>query len=249
MTTRFHILHTNDFHNHLDTKRAAVIERTRTELGPCLLLDSGDAISAGNVGVRPGGEPILDLMSDLNYAAMTLGNREFHVADALLRVKINRARFPVLCANMRWREDRGDDLPVSPHVITKVGDIRVGILGLTVPMVTPQMTARVISAYVFDDPVITARREIALLRPQVDVLIALTHIGVREDERLASTCPELDAVLGGHSHVVLHAPQIVAGVPIFQGGWYGHHLGIISVEILQPGSRPTITGRLVALRE
>jgi 2',3'-cyclic-nucleotide 2'-phosphodiesterase (5'-nucleotidase family) len=115
-------------------------------------------------------------------------------------------------------------------------------------MVTPAMAARVISAYVFDDPVVIARREIAALRPNVDVLIALTHIGVREDERLAAECPELDAILGGHSHVVLPTPQIVNGVAIAQGGWYGHYLGVIEVSV-DKGKKPAVTGRLLSLRD
>ncbi|MBV9848341.1 MAG: metallophosphoesterase, partial [Armatimonadetes bacterium] len=199
-----HILHTNDFHNHLSPAQAQVIRRAKEALEDVLLLDAGDAVSAGNIGVRPGGEPILTRMSETGYDAMTLGNREFHVADALLRCKINRARFPVLCANVRWKEDTGEALPVQPHVLkTLPNGLRVAVFGLTVPMVTPRMAARALSAFLFDDPVDAARRQIAALRPQADVLIALTHIGIREDERLAAACPELALIVGGHSHVTL----------------------------------------------
>ena len=82
-----HILHTNDFHNHFSPAQAETVRRAKDGLNDVLLLDAGDAVSAGNVGVRPGGEPILTRMSDAGYDAMTLGNREFHVADALLRCK------------------------------------------------------------------------------------------------------------------------------------------------------------------
>jgi len=99
-----HLLHTNDFHNHLTVSQAAFINAQKQNYENVLLLDAGDAISAGNLGVRPGGEPILTLMSETGYDAMTLGNREFHVSDALLRAKIGKAKFPVLCANMRWKE-------------------------------------------------------------------------------------------------------------------------------------------------
>ena len=67
-------------------------------------------------------------------------------------------------------------------------------------MVTRHMTARLVSAFVLEDPVAEAARQIALLRPSVDVLIALTHIGLREDERLARACPGLAVIVGGHSH-------------------------------------------------
>ena len=206
-------------------------------------------MSAGNIGVRPGGEPILTLMSEIGYDAMTLGNREFHVADALLRLKIGKAQFPILSANMRWRDNQGDALPTTPSIIrTMPNGLRVAVFGLTIPMVTTRMAARVVSAFVFDDPITAARRQIESLRDQVDILIALTHIGLREDERLAASCPEIDIIIGGHSHVVLPSPQIVASVPIAQAGWFGHYLGHLTLET-QPGKPIAVAGHLLALKD
>ncbi len=248
--TTLTLLHTNDFHNHLSAASAASIKTRKAALENVLLLDSGDAISAGNLGVRPGGEPILTLMSETGYDAMTLGNREFHVADALLRLKIGKADFPVLCANLRWRDDHGAALPTVPSWTTTLpSGLRVAVFGLTVPMVTERMTARLVSAFVFDDPVAAAHAQIASLRPNADVLIALTHIGLREDERLAAACPELDVILGGHSHNKLPEPKVVNGVPIMQAGWFGHFLGETSLTWNVLGEKPTVTGRLVDLRQ
>ena len=242
------VLHTNDFHNHLSAPQAAYIQSEKGKRENVLLLDSGDAISAGNVGVRPGGEPILTLMSAIGYDAMTLGNREFHVADTLLRLKISKADFPALCANIRWREDKGETLPVLPSwVKTLPNGLRVAVFGLTVPMVTPRMTARLVSAFVFDDPVQAARDQIARLRPKADALIALTHIGLREDERLAAACPELDLIVGGHSHHKLHEPSVVGGVSIVQAGWFGHFLGETQLAWQGGLPKPVVTGHLAAL--
>ena len=240
-----HILHTNDFHNHLSPAQGQTIRAAKDGLENVLLLDAGDAVSAGNIGVRPGGEPILTLMSDVGYDAMTLGNREFHVADALLRRKIGKARFPILCANMRWKEEAGQPLPVVPHMTrTMPNGLRVAVFGLTVPMVTPRMAARALSAFLFDDALETGRRQVSLLRPDADVLIALTHLGKREDDRLAAACPELDLIIGGHTHVVLSAPEVVAGVPIVQAGWFGHYLGLIALDTDGEGHVSSVTGQL-----
>ena len=243
------VLHTNDFHNHLTPAQAAFIKEEKAKYENVLLLDAGDAISAGNIGVRPGGEPILTLMSETGYDAMTLGNREFHVADTLLRLKLSKAVFPVLSANIRWREDKGETLSVAASWTKMlVSGLRVAVFGLTVPMVTPRMTARLVSAFVFDDPVETAKVQIARLRPGADVLIALTHIGLREDERLAAACPELDLIIGGHSHNKLHEPHIINGVPIVQAGWFGHYLGETTLIWNGTAAKPTVMGRLVNLR-
>ena len=66
--------------------------------------------------------------------------------------------------------------------------------------------------------------------------IALTHIGKREDDRLAAACPELGLIIGGHTHVVLQAPEWIAGVPIVQAGWFGHYLGHVHMDVGADGS-------------
>jgi 2',3'-cyclic-nucleotide 2'-phosphodiesterase (5'-nucleotidase family) len=248
--TPIHIFHTNDFHNHLKPAQADKIQAAHAEYPGALLLDSGDAISAGNVGVRPGGEPILTLMSQLGYDAMTMGNREFHVAAALLRHKIGEARFPVLCANIRWKDDQGEPLPALPYIVKELEQgVKVGIVGVTVPMVTERMAAKALSAFLFDDPVAVVTRIAGELRPQVDVLLALTHIGLRQDERLAAACPDLDLIIGGHSHDVLTEPKIVCGVPILQAGWYGHYLGHATVVPRAGDRRAVVSDELVRIKE
>jgi 2',3'-cyclic-nucleotide 2'-phosphodiesterase (5'-nucleotidase family) len=240
---RVQILHTNDFHNNLKGARAEALARLKATLSADMLfLDAGDAISAGNVGVRLTGEPILDLMSDLGYDALTMGNREFHIAENCLRLKINRAKFPVLCANMRRKGGSDAPLPTQPHLLkTLPNGLRVGVFGLTVPMVTEKMAARAVSAFLFDDPIQAAKKQIEELRPQVDVLIALTHIGIREDERLAGACPEIDLIIGGHSHVVLTEPERNFGVPIVQAGWFARYASVTEIEAPESG-RSIVTG-------
>ncbi len=248
--TTLHILHTNDFHDKLTPAQAQRIGQAKAELENVLLLDAGDAVKAGNLGVRPGGEPILTLMSEAGYDAMTMGNRKSHVVDALLRLKIGKAAFPILCANLRWREDRGETLPTVPHIIrTLPNGLRVGVFGLTVPMVTARMATRHASAFIWENPLVIAREQITALRGQVDALIALTHIGIGQDERLAQTYPELDLIIGGHTHVVLPEPNIVNGVPIVQGGGgrTKNFLGRVTLEWDTAGSKPRVMGRLESL--
>ena len=247
--TLLHILHTNDFHNALRDPGAARLRDAVAALNgaPYLLLDAGDAIGAGNVGVNPFGEPILDRMSDLGYHAMTMGNREFHFLQAALETKINRARFPVLCANVRARKENAA-LPVEPWRRFEIGGKRITVFGITVPMITERMKVAAVSSFVFDDPVATAARLVPELRENADLLIALTHIGLREDERLARTVPGIDLIIGGHSHDKLSAPQIVEGIPIVQTGWHAHNYGHVTV-IFAEGESPRVEASLHQLQE
>lgn len=236
------ILHTNDMHNRLREERAVrlrqIVEEERAR-HPCLLLDAGDAIGAGNVTFNPAGEPILDLMSDIGYTAMTVGNREFHLTEMGFHAKLNRARFPVLCANVRPRD--GAHLPVQPHLFLEVGDRRVGIIGLTVPMITERMLSRHVSAYVFDDPVQRGCELAEELRPQVDLLIALTHIGLKRDMELAQATDRIDLIIGGHSHTLLEEPLREGSTVIVQTGAHARYVGRV---VATPGG---MEGRLLPL--
>ena len=264
MPTTLHVFHTNDFHNALTEAGAARLRAAVDALGPdthYLLLDAGDAIKAGNVGVNPFGEPILELMSRTGYHAMTMGNREFHVWRGALETKINRATFPVLCANIRkrgepplgarWDDPAAPPLPVEPWRVFDVAPaLRVAVVGLTVPMVTERMkAAAAVSAFVFDDPVKTAAALVPRLREQANVVIALTHIGLREDERLALSVPGVDLIVGGHSHVTLPAPKWVDSAPLVQTGVYGRHFGHVVLMFGDDGQRLNVRGDLHPLEE
>ena len=248
-TRTLHILHTNDFHNSLSEAGAQKIRDAIVALNgePYLLLDAGDAIKAGNIGVSLAGEPILSLMSDLGYHAMTMGNREFHVWQSVLQAKIHDARFPILCANVRAKNEAAA-LPVVPFVRLTVGDLSVAVIGVTVPMVTENMTAAAVSSFLFDDPVSTMQKYVTELRYSSDILIALTHIGLRDDERLAETVRGIDVIIGGHSHKVLQSPQIVSGTPIVQAGWHAKFYGQLKIDFGASGVE-TVTGALFPLQE
>lgn len=103
--------------------------------------------------------------------------------------------------------------------------VRLGIFGVMVPMVTEKMASRAASSFLWDQPIPVAVEKARELRKQVDLVIALTHIGVREDRRLAEASNDIDLILGGHSHTVLEEPEIVQGTYICQGGSHGRFAG------------------------
>jgi 2',3'-cyclic-nucleotide 2'-phosphodiesterase (5'-nucleotidase family) len=47
------------------------------------------------------------------------------------------------------------------------------------------------------------------LRRQADLVIAVTHIGVEEDKKMAAEVPGIDVIVGGHSHTLLPQPLLV----------------------------------------
>ena len=216
------LLHTNDFHGTLDEGRAAFIKKLKSDSG-ALYFDSGDCIKAGNLAIPLKTEPAWGLLHVAGCDASTLGNRETHVLEKGFLAKITGAEHPILCANLRYKAP--PQMPLIPSLILEKAGVKVGIVGVMVPMVTERMASRHASAYLWDAPIPVAMQIAEVLRPEVDCLIALTHIGHRQDLELASSCPSFDVVLGGHSHTVLEQPVRVGDTFVCQGGSHGRFIG------------------------
>lgn len=227
------IIHTNDLHNRLTPVQAEFLKARRRELeGHGFLVDSGDAVSAGNIGVRPGGEPILERMSEIGYDLMALGNREFHFTQYGFMSKLGKARFPVLSANVYPRD--GVKSPVIPSITLKTcNGVRVTFFGLTVPMITERMAASKISSYVFRDPLTVASELVPMLKEECELLICVSHIGLRKDKELVNRVKGIDIVLGGHSHDVLTEGIKLGDSLIAQTGFWGRQYGEITVDITE----------------
>lgn len=214
------ILHTNDFHGRLDDAREAKLSELRQ--GADLYFDSGDAIRAGNLAIPLRREEVWRRLDRLRCSASVLGNRESHVLQGPFAKKIEGAAHPLLCANLRFKDGRH---PLPGSMIFQVGGSTVGVIGVMVPMVTSKMATQAASAYLWDPPIETAARMAEEMRPNVDCLIALTHIGVRQDEALARRCDRFDLILGGHSHTVLTEPIVLGRTAICQAGSHGRFAG------------------------
>ncbi len=203
------LLHTADMHNRLTTKAAQWLHDVRDQ-HQALLLDSGDAVGALNVTVRRS-EPIIELMNTAGYAAMAVGNREYFFRKHGMIQKTRSAAFAVLSANIQ--PNRGDMGHIKPWatLTTPVGG-RVGLFGLTPTMISPGSWLERLSDMRFLPWERATQQAIAELRGQVDWLIALSHLGRERDRRLAELFPQVDAILGGHSHPQTTQVDKISGI-------------------------------------
>ncbi len=205
-----HILLTADLHGRLRREQARRLAEMRRKY-EALLLDAGDAVTAPNVLVWPWEEPIVPRMNEAGYDAMVRGNREFFFRRRGMGRKTRAAGFPVLGLNLQGRGsepdspgsqgDPGSSRPLQGEAVLESaqGD-RVGVIGLAREMIPPGGAAERFSDLRFVPWREAAREAVVRLRGQVAWLVALSHLGPAADEELAALCPELDLVLGGHSH-------------------------------------------------
>jgi 5'-nucleotidase/UDP-sugar diphosphatase len=227
------------------------------QLGPVLVLDAGDYSMGTAVAAacrELGAE--LQLMASMGYDATTFGNHEFDLGPDGLGQAIRRATDAgavpaVLASNSDFRADseRLRELQalaeagvIKPYTVIERGGLRFGLIGLI--GYDAFKYAADPGGVVFGDPIETAQALAQRLKQseQVDVAIALSHGGMvkgpdgtfttGEDVHLLEAVPDLDIVIGGHTHTELVEPLLVGNHPVVQTGKYGENLGelVLSLE-------------------
>jgi 5'-nucleotidase/UDP-sugar diphosphatase len=237
--TRIVIFHSNDVHGKIDNfaKVAAIIENERKLCENVYYFCAGDNFTGNPIidQYDPPGEPVLELYNRLGLDVLCPGNHEFDFGLDDLKKFAARARFPFVCANIQ----AGDLLPLlRPSVVLRTrGGVRIAVFGLIqiepgngLPSTNPDK----VRGLVFSDPLQKAR-EMSGLRAGNPVLLALTHIGYEDDLHLAQQMPELDVIIGGHSHTRVDPAETVNGVLVAQAGSDNRYLG--RVELLVRNGR------------
>jgi 2',3'-cyclic-nucleotide 2'-phosphodiesterase (5'-nucleotidase family) len=133
----------------------------------------------------------------------------------VLNERIKQAEFPFISANIKYEE--GSTLkPVEPYKIFDIDGVTMSVLGLLevgsggIPSTHPNN----VTGLKFVSPIKTVG-EYSLLRA-CDVFVLLSHIGVERDVDIAEKYPEVDVILGGHSHTKIDNGMIKNGVLITQ---------------------------------
>lgn len=213
-----------------------------------LLLCAGDDFQGSPVSAITKGNSQIQLLNLLQPHAFALGNHEFDYGRESLTENIAQANFPVLSANLY---DTTTSQPYTKQFIVQpFGNMNVGIIGLiTEELPTLSLPDNVKHLKVM--PLATTVHSLVptLKKLGADIIIALTHQGVKEDSLLAVHAPDIDVIIGGHSHTPLFKPKYVNGVVIAQAGSRGRWLG--KVELTVDTEKDTIlnsTGELVECR-
>jgi 5'-nucleotidase len=251
------ILHTNDIHSHIDpfpandpkfpnqgglARIATLVKEIREAEQHVILLDSGDIFQGTPYFNRFGGKAEYELMSSMGYVASTPGNHDFDNGVNGLSSMLPYANFQMLNANYRF-ENTVLAGKIKPSAVVDVNGIKVGLLGVGIELeglVPPQLCKDVL----YTDPVAAANREAEILKKehQCDVVICLSHLGYRyddkkiDDRKFAGVSRNIDVILGGHTHTFMPAPELIANadgkeVVINQAGWGGLRLGRINMGI------------------
>ncbi|MBL7806823.1 MAG: bifunctional metallophosphatase/5'-nucleotidase [Saprospiraceae bacterium] len=183
---------------------------------------AGDFISPSVLGTlkfegkRIRGRHMVDVLNTLGLDWVVFGNHEFDYDDlADLQSRLDESKFTWLAANARLKDQTwtkqffknktggGTEICPDNQVITvKDADgtsIQLGLFGVLInsgrkPWVT------------YTDWQEAAQKNYQELQPKCDVVLALTHLAIEDDRKLAAMLPQIPLIMGGHEHENMRVP-------------------------------------------
>jgi 5'-nucleotidase / UDP-sugar diphosphatase len=195
-------------------RMATILGRERARSDRALHLDSGDCFQGAPIFNFFAGEPEVRAVSMLGTDAAVVGNHEFDRGAINVAKQFQQfSSFPLLAANYKWEDVA---LPNYAQLSTVTRPFQVfNREGLKIAVIGMANLSSLSSIY--DQPnklslapidtVEVAQFYVDLLRPYVDVIVMLTHLGLDVDQRMVRGTTGIDVVLGGHNHVVINPPQ------------------------------------------
>ncbi len=226
---------------------------------------------------QPGAlHPMISVMNALGYDAGALGNHEFNYGLDVLEATLAGAKFPVLSCNI-FKPDGGFYFEpftvLEREMLDEAGarrKIRVGVIGFTTPQIVQWDQSHLVGRATTIGIVEAATLYLPRLRALgVDLVVALCHSGMSKrppapgDENAALALAGvggIDAIVIGHQHLLLPGLDFVGfpgvdadrgalnGVPAFMPGFWGSHLGLVDLRLVEAQAGWRIDSATVALR-
>lgn len=261
------LIHTGDFHGHLVPRPnlrsdgngrmegglarvATVIRKIRAEKPDSLLLHTGDTIQGGAEVLYTRGDAIVAVLNNFGIDAFAPGNWEFvYGTERFLELFAGpnrKAKWETVAANVMLTGDGTERHAVQPYVVRRVGNLKVGLLGMTTDRGPQVVGTTVTKGLRF---LANARREgedmsqvdrmvsryVNELRnnEKVDLLVMLSELGLANNLRIAESIPGIDVILSSDMHE--ETPVAIVATNESSGG---------RTIVVEEGQDGTILGRL-----
>jgi len=183
---------------------------------------AGDFISPSVIGTlkhegkRIRGKHMIEVLNTLGLDWVVFGNHEFDYDDlADLQSRLDESKFTWLSANARlkgttwtqqfFKNKPGGGTEICPdNKVISIKDadgttLNVGVFGVLINSGRKPWVE-------YSDWAEAAKKNFAELKPKCDVVLALTHLAIEDDKKLAAMLPEIPLVMGGHEHDNMRVP-------------------------------------------
>ncbi len=235
MLETVHLYHTNDLHSHFENwptivqflKKKKNVHKEQQE--QMILLDIGDHADRFHpITEATKGKANVHLLNQLEYDAVTIGNNEgitFSHDD--LDSLYEHAQFPVILSNVYTELGERPNWVVPYHIVTLHNGSKMALLGVTVFY---EKFYELLD-WKIKDPFQSLKETIQQIKDHVDIIVLLSHLGISDDEIIANEFPDIDVIIGGHTHHVLPEGKEINQTLIAGAGKYGQYIGHISLTI------------------
>ncbi|MBC8173405.1 MAG: bifunctional metallophosphatase/5'-nucleotidase [Chitinophagales bacterium] len=160
-------------------------------------------------GKRIKGRQMVETMNTAGIDLVTFGNHEFDLDENELTERLHESSFDWVCANVLHHTASGnepftvlerhslEDIPSTRILVFSDADgtiVRIGVFGITINSTAPEYV-------IYEDYYTAAAKAIQQLQGQCDFIVAVTHLTLEDDHKLAQKFPEIKLIIGGHEHV------------------------------------------------
>ncbi|GEK33840.1 bifunctional metallophosphatase/5'-nucleotidase [Kurthia sibirica] len=239
--TQIHIYHTNDIHSHLKSwpRTRAYLQQRRQEHASqqeaCFIFDLGDFIDRADIYTEASlGSENIKLLDEAGYDAITIGNNEgITLAKEALTMLYSHAEFDVILSNLKELDGSQPNWAQRYKIFEVTPKIKMGVIAATAPFADYYSPL----GWQIMEPIENLQQVAMEVAPQVDFLICLSHLGLPSDEELAQLIPQLDLIIGAHTHHVLPKGKKVNHSLLTGGGKFGRYIGHSTITLQAEGKK------------
>ena len=193
---------------------ATYVKDVRKNNKNVVLVDVGDAIQDNQVDVFAKDKkyykdhPIPKVLNEMKYDVFVLGNHEFNFGMEALDEILKDIKAKKLTANFYYKKN--DKRYIDATTIIEKDGVKLGIIGLSTPMsVKFEEDTGNLKDMKFTSPTEEARTQVEKLKAKgVDAIIAVTHMGIDNENNISDTgmrdvinaVDGIDVVIAGHMH-------------------------------------------------
>ncbi|HSD47372.1 MAG TPA: metallophosphoesterase, partial [Pyrinomonadaceae bacterium] len=165
--------------------RVLTLKKKIQEQNPnTLFLLAGDTISPSVESITYKGAQMIDAWNAIGLDYATFGNHEFDFGPDVLKERMGESKFGWVAANVIDTKTGKPFGGAEPFVVREFGGVKIGIFGLVLP--ETKTTSRPGPDVEFRNACDTAKQMVSELHGRgVKVVVALTHLSMREDKEVA----------------------------------------------------------------
>ncbi|VTX82632.1 bifunctional metallophosphatase/5'-nucleotidase [Haemophilus parainfluenzae] len=193
---------------------ATYVKDVRKNNKNVVLVEVGDAIQDNQVDVFAKDKkyyknhPIPKVLNEMNYDIFVLGNHEFNFGMKALDEILKDIKAKKLTANFYHKKN--DKRYIDATTIIEKDGVKLGIIGLSTPMSAKfEDDTGNLKDMKFTSPTEESRTQVEKLKAKgVDAIIAVTHMGIENENNIPDTgmrdvinaVDGIDVVIAGHMH-------------------------------------------------